>query len=64
VAKANKCLDYVCVCQLPASWPSEGSVVFKDYKLRYREGLDLALKGISLRCALVEPSLSSPRSWG
>lgn len=50
------------VSQLPASWPSEGSVVFKDYKLRYREGLDLALKGISLRCGLVEASLSSPQS--
>ncbi|XP_063232793.1 LOW QUALITY PROTEIN: multidrug resistance-associated protein 1-like [Bacillus rossius redtenbacheri] len=28
-------------------WPSEGSVQFQDYKVRYREGLDLVLKGIT-----------------
>ncbi|XP_062549081.1 multidrug resistance-associated protein 1-like isoform X2 [Armigeres subalbatus] len=30
------------------SWPSDGNVVFKDFKLRYREGLELVIKGISI----------------
>lgn len=30
------------------SWPSEGKVEFKDFKLRYREGLELVVKGISI----------------
>nr|CAD7393056.1 unnamed protein product [Timema cristinae] len=29
-------------------WPQEGHVVFRDYKLRYREGLDLVLRGINV----------------
>ncbi|GFR84872.1 multidrug resistance-associated protein 1 [Elysia marginata] len=29
------------------SWPERGEIDFKDYKLRYREGLDLVLKGIT-----------------
>lgn len=29
------------------SWPAEGSIVFDDYSTRYREGLDLVLKGVS-----------------
>lgn len=28
-------------------WPEKGVVKFEDYKVRYREGLDLVLKGIS-----------------
>nr|CAD7423725.1 unnamed protein product [Timema monikensis] len=28
-------------------WPTEGRVQFTDYKLRYREGLDLVLKGLN-----------------
>ncbi|KAK3909098.1 Multidrug resistance-associated protein 1 [Frankliniella fusca] len=28
-------------------WPQEGKVDFKDYEVRYREGLDLVLKGIN-----------------
>ncbi|RUS82898.1 hypothetical protein EGW08_009321 [Elysia chlorotica] len=28
-------------------WPQKGEIEFKDYKLRYREGLDLVLKGIT-----------------
>ncbi|XP_052070953.1 multidrug resistance-associated protein 1-like isoform X2 [Mytilus californianus] len=31
------------------SWPDKGSVEFNDYGVRYREGLDLVLKGISCK---------------
>lgn len=31
----------------PTSWPSEGQIQLKDFKVRYRPGLDLVLKGIS-----------------
>jgi ATP-binding cassette subfamily C (CFTR/MRP) protein 1 len=30
------------------SWPSQGAVSFRNYSTRYREGLDLVLKGINL----------------
>jgi len=30
-----------------ANWPQEGRVEFKDFEVRYREGLDLVLKGIN-----------------
>uniref|UniRef100_A0A182M895 ABC-type glutathione-S-conjugate transporter n=1 Tax=Anopheles culicifacies TaxID=139723 RepID=A0A182M895_9DIPT len=30
------------------AWPAEGKVEFKDYQIRYREGLDLVIRGISL----------------
>ncbi|XP_037884214.1 multidrug resistance-associated protein 1 isoform X7 [Glossina fuscipes] len=33
--------------KLPRNWPNEGRVVFENFKVRYREGLDLVLKGIS-----------------
>lgn len=29
------------------NWPQKGCVEFKDYGVRYREGLDLVLKGIT-----------------
>lgn len=29
-------------------WPSTGKVQFKNLKVRYREGLDLALKGLDI----------------
>lgn len=35
------------------TWPKDGRVEFKDLKVRYREGLDLVLKGISFN---VEPT--------
>ncbi|XP_043270601.1 multidrug resistance-associated protein 1 isoform X1 [Venturia canescens] len=31
----------------PKDWPSEGRVEFHDFKVRYREGLDLVLNGLS-----------------
>ena len=31
----------------PGDWPGKGHVDFVDYKVRYRPGLDLVLKGIS-----------------
>ncbi|CAH1406916.1 unnamed protein product [Nezara viridula] len=31
-----------------SDWPQEGKVEFIDYKVRYREGLDLVLRGINL----------------
>lgn len=31
----------------PKEWPSSGRVDFKNFKVRYREGLDLVLHGIS-----------------
>ncbi|KAM9424656.1 LOW QUALITY PROTEIN: ATP-binding cassette sub-family C member 3 [Pholidichthys leucotaenia] len=32
----------------PSDWPTEGNVEFHDYSVRYREGLDLVLKNITL----------------
>uniref|UniRef100_A0A1Q3FWR2 ABC-type glutathione-S-conjugate transporter n=2 Tax=Culex tarsalis TaxID=7177 RepID=A0A1Q3FWR2_CULTA len=32
---------------LPRDWPEQGRVEFQDFQVRYREGLDLVLKGIS-----------------
>ena len=36
-----------------ANWPDKGCVEFKDYGVRYREGLDLVLKGITCK---IEPT--------
>ncbi|KAI5103035.1 canalicular multispecific organic anion transporter 2 isoform X3, partial [Silurus meridionalis] len=33
----------------PSDWPPEGKVEFNNYSVRYREGLDLVLKNISLQ---------------
>uniref|UniRef100_A0AAG5CVY7 ABC-type glutathione-S-conjugate transporter n=1 Tax=Anopheles atroparvus TaxID=41427 RepID=A0AAG5CVY7_ANOAO len=32
---------------LPRDWPEQGQVEFRDFQVRYREGLDLVLRGIS-----------------
>ncbi len=31
----------------PSDWPHEGAVVYKDYRMRYRPGLALALRGVN-----------------
>ncbi|KAK7487177.1 hypothetical protein BaRGS_00021529 [Batillaria attramentaria] len=31
----------------PSFWPDKGEVIFKNFQTRYREGLDLVLKGVS-----------------
>ena len=31
-----------------AEWPAQGAIEFKDIKMRYRPGLPLVLKGLSL----------------
>ncbi|XP_065356724.1 multidrug resistance-associated protein 1 isoform X4 [Calliphora vicina] len=37
--------------RVPKDWPLEGQVVFDNFKVRYREGLDLVLRGISFKIA-------------
>ncbi|XP_037822326.1 multidrug resistance-associated protein 1 isoform X2 [Lucilia sericata] len=37
--------------KVPKNWPLEGEVVFENFKVRYREGLDLVLRGISFKIA-------------
>lgn len=34
--------------QLPSSWPEKGAITYKHYETRYREGLDLVLRDVSL----------------
>ena len=31
----------------PIGWPWKGEVTFSDYMTRYRDGLDLVLRGVS-----------------
>jgi ATP-binding cassette, subfamily C (CFTR/MRP), member 1 len=33
----------------PDSWPSKGELVFENLQMRYREGLDLVLKGLNFK---------------
>ena len=33
--------------EISSKWPENGDIVIKDYQTRYREGLDLVLKGVS-----------------
>lgn len=33
--------------QVPDEWPKKGEIVFDDYNLQYREGLDLVLRGLT-----------------
>ncbi|KAF9127561.1 CD9 antigen [Mortierella sp. 14UC] len=39
---------------LPANWPSEGQISFKNYSARYREGLDLVIRHVSVDILPVE----------
>ncbi|KAF9997077.1 Multidrug resistance-associated protein 1 [Entomortierella chlamydospora] len=39
--------DHTDVC-LPLKWPAQGRIQFKNYSTRYREGLDLVLRNISI----------------
>lgn len=36
--------------EVNGEWPKDGIIEFKDFEVRYREGLDLVLKGISFVC--------------
>ena len=38
--------DWTSKSSPPADWPSQGSVSFQGYGMRYREGLDLVLKKV------------------
>ena len=33
--------------EVDLNWPSRGDICFNNFKVRYREGLDLVLKGIN-----------------
>lgn len=35
--------------RVPISWPAQGAVEFDNYSTRYREGLDLVLKNVTLK---------------
>ncbi|CAO1343275.1 unnamed protein product [Diamesa hyperborea] len=36
--------------EMDPKWPQQGVVEFKDFQVRYREGLELVLKGITFAC--------------
>ena len=38
--------DWTTVAPPPSNWPAYGSIQFKQYSMRYREGLDLVLKSV------------------
>jgi len=40
--------------KVPEDWPRKGSIHFNDYQTRYREGLELVLKGISMEVDSLE----------
>lgn len=35
--------------EISPEWPQKGIVEFKDFQVRYREGLELVLKGINFK---------------
>jgi ATP-binding cassette subfamily C (CFTR/MRP) protein 1 len=35
-------------------WPEEGKVEFKDFKVRYRKGLDFVLRGLTFTISPME----------
>ena len=50
---------------VPEHWPTKGEIEFKDYCVRYRPELDLALKNISIKIvsqlSSIVPHEDSPR---
>ena len=38
---------YIETTKPPRSWPDEGKVAIENYSTRYREGLDLVIKGVT-----------------
>lgn len=40
--------QYIESTKPPAEWPSQGHITFENVQLRYRPGLPLVLKGLSL----------------
>lgn len=40
---------------IPEHWPTKGEIEFKDYCVRYRPELDLALKNISIKIVSLLP---------
>jgi ABC-type multidrug transport system fused ATPase/permease subunit len=36
--------------KINSEWPTSGIIEFRDFEVRYREGLDLVLKGITFKC--------------
>ncbi len=45
---------YIDETKPPRSWPDEGKVAFENYMTRYRPGLDLVLKGITVNISAGE----------
>lgn len=39
---------------IPAGWPTQGEITFRDYSVRYREGLDLVLAEVNFKVAAGE----------
>ena len=48
---------------MPKDWPQHGQVTFDDYQVRYREGLDLVLKGITCEINGGEKVLRLKSQW-
>ena len=44
-------------------WPSQGKVEFLDYSVRYREGLDLVLKNLTLSVVGGEKVRATGLKW-
>lgn len=47
----------------PPNWPQKGCVEFKNFKLRYRKGLDLVLKGINCKIESCEKNWYCGKNW-
>lgn len=47
----------------PQGWPLKGEVEFRNYSVRYRPGLELVLKNLSLRVSGGEKVPEGPGRW-